>query len=447
MDSSRIDPVTGLLTRAAFLEEVRETNETVPSQLRRGCLLVLQFPILKTLLKNNDSSQDCDDTIRHLLAIVETRLRSRDTLGRISHHSLCVLLKGCRASDAVVVADQYLSLLRDVVLDIGGRQVPLDCRYRIVTMDKSGIRTGSRVSRLYVSPPITNELKLAKQIDVAGNRVDLSTSKVVSLNVERANRHIEAVAENTDIIEDQPGNSVFEINKSDSAKAWRLRPGMLITRMPLLCCYMLQPLYKNKQTAKLQNADILTSMLSALALHVSGARPVVESQLILPVQAEQIEEGFAQWISVRCKTSRVAPSDICLSVSVDSLASDLRRIAPELRLLNRYGIRLMLEGVNSSNQFRMMKNIAHFDYLQISGRALNDSLRQLAARVNLESIITEARTQDCEICTGGIDNDILMKHALAMQIDIGFGRSCGTSVAFPAQAWTAVDTAADRDFS
>jgi EAL domain-containing protein (putative c-di-GMP-specific phosphodiesterase class I) len=354
------------------------------------------------------------------------------------------LLRGCRESDAVVVADQYLALLRDVVLEIDGRQLPLDLRYRIVSMDQTRVRSRHKVSRLYVSPPIAIDSKLAKQLDVAGNRVDLSTSKVVSLNVERANRHNVVSSDKADKNEHNSCNPVFEVSKPDTAKAWRLRPGMLITRMPLLCCYQLQPVYRTKQTEYLQETNIVASMLNALALHVSETRPLVESQLILSVQAEQVVAGFAQWISGRCNKLRVAPSDVCFSISVDSLATDLRRIAPELRILNRYGIRLMLEGVNSSNQFRMMKNIAHFDYLQISGRALNDSLNQLAARVNLESIIAEARNQHCEICTGGVDNDLLMKHALSMQIDIGFGRSCGTSVAFPSQAWTPGTQATDR---
>ena len=443
MDDRSQDPATGLLTREAFLREVREAQQLLPDRLRRGCLLILQFPLLRTLSAINNDAGACDDAMRHLLAIVETRVRSRDTLGRIAQHSLCVLLKGCKEDNAVVVADQYVALLRDIVLQAGDQQLPMGLRYRIVTLDARGSRPRQGVSRLVKARPVTDPIMLAKEIEVAGNRVDLMSSKVVSLNAARANkpqednenRHVELSASGH--------NSVVDIGEQNNAHAWRLRPGMLISRMPLVCCYRLQPISVEKNARTLQQSDLFASILNALALHERESRPQIESQLILPVQAEQITSGFPQWVSRCCKQMRVAPSDICLSLGVQSLSDELNRVAPELRLLNRYGVRLMLEDVGSSSQFRMMKNIANFDYLHVSGRTLSDSLIKISERISLESIIAEAKAQHCEISAGGIDTDAKLKHAAKMNIEIGFGRQCGPSIAFPAQAWIARETLAD----
>ena len=430
------DPATGLLSRLAFLNEVREAQESMPARLRRGCLLILQFPLLKTLSAANNDPEACNDAMRHLLAIVETRVRSRDTLGRIANHSLCLLLKGCKQDDAVVVADQYVALLRNIVLRSGEQQLPMKLRYRIVPLDSRGKPSRRGVSRLSIAPPIADNFKLAKQIEVAGNRVDLNTSKVVSLNAVRAEKlqHVnESDANYTGYI---GGNSVVEVGETNSAHSWRLRPGMLLSRMPLVCCYRLRPLSIANTTGSLQQSDVFASILNALALHARETRPMFESQLILPVRADQILPGFAQWVTVQCRQLRVAPSDICLSVGVQSLSLKLKHVAPELRLLNRFGIRLMLEGVRSSSQFRMMKNVANFDSLQVSSRTLNDSQSQVTERVVLQSIIAEAKAQDCEICADGIDSNLMLKHAQAINIEIGFGRLCGSSIAFPSQAWT-----------
>ncbi|MFK8080551.1 MAG: EAL domain-containing protein [Granulosicoccus sp.] len=434
-DDGQRDPVTGLLNRQAFLDEVQEAQRLMPQRLRRGCLLILHFPVIQGMAIGDGKA---DDAMLHLLAIVETRVRTRDTLGRISRHSLCILLKGCKEMDAVTVADQYSALLRDIVVKSGDTHLPMDLRYRIVPLDGRGHRSRQGVSRLIVAPPLHESSTLSKQFDVAGNTVDLSASKVVFLN---AVRHEKSAADLTDddASADVSG-SVLAVGARDSAQSWRLRPGMLVQRKPLVCCYRLQPMGVVKMGDILQRTDLFASILTALGLNIQERRPIIESQLILPVQASQIDSQFAPWLAALCKQMRVAPSDICLSISVDSLSTALRSIAPILRQLNSNGIRLMLEGVSSSSQFRMMKNVAQFDYLYVSGRTLNDSLSKVAMRVELESIIDEAREQQCEICAGGIDSLTMLKHAVAMKIEIGFGRQCGVSTAFPEAAWVRAET-------
>ena len=435
------DPATGLLNRRAFLKEVHQIQLSTPTRLRRGCLLILNFPVLQTLVKGVDGQEAVDDALRHLLAIVETRVRSRDTLSRIAPNSFCLLLKGCRGPDAVVVADQYVALLRDVVVQCADRQLPLDLRYRIVSLDERGSKTRQRVSRLVVAPALPDHATLAKQIEVAGNRVDLTTSKVVSLNAARANRKdlLEAGNETDDEagIDSDGANSatVLEIGSRSSAQSWRLRPGMLIGRKPLICCFRLQPVGVVQMSESVQKTDLFASVLAALALDNRQTRPVIESQVILPLQASQIDAEFPHWVSAMCQQMRVSPSDICLSLNVASLSKELRTVSPVLRQLNRAGIRLMLEGVLAASQFHMMKNVAQFDYLHISGRKLQDSLVTVAERIELQSIIDAAREQHCEICSGGIDSQALVDHALTMNIEIGFGRQCGASIAFPERAW------------
>lgn len=435
------DPATGLLDRRAFLKEVHKIQQSTPTRLRRGCLLIMSFPVLQKLADSNAGEEAVDDALRHLLAIVETRVRTRDTLGRIAPHSLSLLLKACRETDAVVVADQYVALLRDVVVQCEGRQLPLELRYRIVPLDSRGSKPRQGVSRLVVAPDVPDHAKLAKQIEVAGNRVDLTTSKVVSLNAARAVRMDSLGAGvQPQSAADSDGDSaesgiILEVGSRDSTQSWRLRPGMLITRHPLICCFWLQPVGVMRMSGNLRDTDLFASVLSALALNNSQSRPVIESQLIVPLQANQLDAEFPRWVSAQCQEMRVSPSDICLSLSIESVSQVLRDVSPVLRQLNRIGIRLMLDGIVTSSQFRMIKSVAQFDYLFVSGRQLQDSLKTVAERIELQSIIAAAREHNCEICSGGIDSKVLFDHALAMQIEIGFGRQCGATIAFPEHAW------------
>lgn len=443
------NPIAGVPGKDAFLQEVHEVQSQMSDRLQRGCLLFLQFPVIKTLpaVESSDTTVHdiADDALSHLLAIVATRVRARDTLGRISRHSLCILLKGCKQSDAAVVADQYVALLRDVVVKVGEQHLPIDMRYRIVPLDSNREKPGLGASCSIPASPLLDKIRLSKQIEIGGNTVDLSSSKVVSLNAARLDKQ---ASERDSVFpvrsEKASCATVLPVGVSDSARSWRLRPGILVKRTSLVCCYRLQPIGVVEMSDKLQDTHLFSSILNALALRQDQTRPLIESQFIVSVQSHQIDIAFAEWLVSQCNSLRVAKSDICLCLTMDSLLKDVHRVAPVLRQLNRKGIRLMLEDIDSSSQFVMIRKMAHFDYVYISGRTLNDSAAKVLARSNLDSIIAEAREHHVEICSGGIDSPAKLAHALSMGIEIGFGRECGATTPFPAMAWCPTDELARK---
>lgn len=421
------DDVTGLLNRQAFLEQVREAQNSLPVKVRRGCLLILHFPVVQ-LIVDSDGEQAAADALRHLLAIIETRLRSRDTLGRIGRHSLCIFLRQCREADAKIVADQHTALLRDVVLLGQDKAIPLDFRYRIIPLDARGSRMNQGVSRVVSAPELSEKPALLKSLSVGGNNVDLSASTVVSL---KANRTDEAASLTPARTSGQTTAELFTLGATRDSQSHRLRPGILIRRKALTCCMRLQSVGLNQKTEQLQDSAIMGAILDILALNPANKRPVLESQAILPISASQLNIQFPEWIRHRCQLLRVAPSDICLSISADSLSDELRALAPILRELNRAGVRLMIEDVSSASQFKMLFQLAMFDYLYISARRLQTSLRDVNTRLELEALIAQARQEHSEICCAGIDSQALMKLAYALNVEIGFGRACGASIPFP----------------
>ena len=433
MIESDEDAATGLLNRRAFVREVMELRQQGARTRYLGCLLVLQFPVIKSLEITGKPDDPGDDAMRHLLAVLETRTRTRDPMGRIARHSLCILLRGCLTHNAMVVADQYAALLRDIVISVNDKQFPMQLRYRVVSLDKREQRAVCGATRIIYGPPIDQDTKLSHQLEVTGNKVDFAVSKVVSLNSARAEKkQTTARSEGSETgMPNRKKGQVLRLGMKNQTHSWRMRPGMLLLRKPLVCCHRLQGVGVGETAQNLQMLPLFASMLNALALNRGEARPRIESQIILPIIPGQIDADFPQWVADRCKQLRVAPSDICLSLEVDSLALDLRRAGPLLRQLNNKGIRLMLEGPSSASQFRMTQKIAQFDYLYVSGRAMTDSLSRLDERVRLSALIDEARAGHCEICAGGVDSAAMIEHGLAMKVDIGFGRGCGASTAFP----------------
>lgn len=417
LDETERDPDTGLLRRAAFLAEVRKEQTVAVSQVRRGCLLILHFPVLRQI-QDAAGEQATALALRNLLGIVETRHRSRDTMGRIGNHSLGIFLRRCKEQDAMLIAEQYVALLRDVVLEAGESRASMDLHYRIVPLDWRGRRSRQGVSRMVKAPDDAARVVLAiKTLASSGER---EMGQLVHLSPPQRPKATETLPS---IVAEEPVRV--------ASASYRLRPGMLMQHRPLVCCYRVRPLGLFTPSGPLSRSALLGSVLDALALGAEQARPLIESQLIVPVEAGQLDNESAQWLKSECRDRRVAPSDVCLSLHVDSLTRDLRSALPAIRSLNRQGIMLMLEGVSSAAQFMAIRHLAGFDYLLISPRTLQASLLQIRARQELESLIVLAKEQQRQVCAAGIDTPALLAHAQVLQVEIGFGRQCGRSEPFP----------------
>lgn len=427
-DDSTIDSAIGLMQRAEFLKAVRDAQLGSSKDLPRGCLLILHFPGLLDIAQQEGMSV-LDATLQSLLGIIEARLRRRDTLGRIGEQSLCVLLRQCEEKNAIAIADQYETLLNDVAYDERLQSALVGFHYRVVSLDSerrrslSGEESGANTRALSEASILLATIRSFSQADepVPGELVSL-----VGSNAEPPSS-IAAMPTQA-----RPGVSNASVDATQlTAQSWRLKPGHLLSQQLLATCYRVQSVGFARSDQALPDNPMFHAALNALALNVKLARPIIESLLILPVSVSQLTHEASFWLKERCRSQRIAPSDICLLLSVDTVSEDLRTSMPVLRRLNRQGVRLMLEGVTSAPQFTALQNLAGFDYVWISAKVLQSSVLELRARQELEALIAAAHAQHREVCAAGIDSQVLLEHARALRIDIGFGRVCGRSLPFP----------------
>jgi GGDEF domain-containing protein/EAL domain-containing protein (putative c-di-GMP-specific phosphodiesterase class I) len=428
-DNSTLDPATGLLHRAAFLKEVRDSQTGSQYSKRRGCLLILHFPGLLDIAQG-EGSKAAASALKNLLAIIETRLRRKDTLGRIGAQSLCLLLRQCKESDAIIIADQYEALLNDVAFDEQLQQALAGFHYRIVALDSSSRHSRTSDDGKANARALSEASVLLSTIQ-SFTQVDLSDpGELVSIEPTTTEQR-ESLVMDTLAQGSVDDDSLSRGKAGLSVQSWRLKPGRLLNLQLLSTCYRIQAVGFANTNQPLPENPMFDAALNALALNMKQARPAIESQLILPVDAAQLTNEASFWLKERCRRQRIAPSDICLLLSVDSVSRDLRTCMPILRRLNRQGIRLMLEGVSSAPQFTVLQNLAGFDYLWISAKTLQGSILDIRKRHELESLVDSAHAQHREVCAAGIDSQPLLEHAQVLRIDIGFGRMCGRSLPFP----------------
>lgn len=441
------DPETGLRQRSEFLAEVRRARDGSGSQVRQGCLLILHFPVLRQI-QESAGRDSAVSALRNLLGIVETRLRSRDMLGRIRDYSLCIFLRRCREQDAMLIAEQYTGLLRDIMFDAGSRQLPMDLHYRIVPLDWRGQRRRQGVSgSVRAKADSTRVLSVLRapsghasssSPDRLLDEVAGSTGEPGSTSGQQASATLVHLAprRNAGPQATVDSNAVSGTEDSTESPArlaggYRLRPGMVLQHRPLVCCYRVRSLAGSPAEIPSAESALFRQILDVLALDDGRPQARLESQIIVPVDAGELRAESANWLKGACRERRVAPADLCLSVNLEAVSRNLRLSLPAIRSFNRQGIMMMLEGLNSAVQFSTIRPLAGFEYLLVSSRMLQESMRVARVRKELETLIRLAGEQQRQVCADGIDTPALLAHAQGMGIEIGFGRQCGRSEPFP----------------
>lgn len=431
-EDSPLDPTTGLLHRTAFLKAVREAQTNLPASIRRGCLLIVYFPGLQQIAKRQGTPVAAQQ-LKNLLATMETRLRSRDTLGRIAEHSLCVLLRQCREKDALAVADQYATLISSSVFDAKMQRAIEGMYYRIVPLDARGKRSRQSVSREAQSAGFTATSNLLSAIDNLPESPAVQKASVVSLQLASSGGALNKVAESVDELLQRRSSAVNNTQgrAQPTFGAWRLKPGVTVRHEPLVCCHRLQSVGIKTQMGPLSDCQWFKAALAALSVDERASASRLDSQLVIDVEPAQLSAESALWLREQCRDLRVAPSDVCLAMDMASLSGGLRDVLPTLRELSRFGIKLMVQGLASAQPFLALHNLVPFDFVMLSAKILQGSVRDQQLHQQLIGLIAEVHGRRREVCASGVDTAALFSHALELKIDIGFGRACGKSTPFP----------------
>ena len=116
------DPLTGLINRRRFEEELERELTAAKRYDRAGAVLVLDLDNFKYVNDTHGHSAG-DDLIVSVSALLRRRLRESDTLSRIGGDEFAVILPDCSARQAEIAANGLLGTLRGAMLEQhrGGR--------------------------------------------------------------------------------------------------------------------------------------------------------------------------------------------------------------------------------------------------------------------------------------------------------------------------------------
>jgi diguanylate cyclase (GGDEF)-like protein/PAS domain S-box-containing protein len=116
------DPLTGVLNRRRFLEELEGEIRRLRRQAQPAALLMFDLDNLKQV---NDSQGHGvgDALIRGTAEVLDERLRETDTVGRLGGDEFAVLLRGASSQEAERVAQELVAAMRERGASMTGRGI------------------------------------------------------------------------------------------------------------------------------------------------------------------------------------------------------------------------------------------------------------------------------------------------------------------------------------
>ena len=395
------DAGTGLLRRAAFRHELASYLDNAPAREKRGCLLVIRFPVLQRLARGY-ARETVDKALCDLLAMLETRLRGRDNMGRLTVHSLCVHLRRCAPSHARSVARDYLDLLESLDIEVDGKSFSVSPQLRIVLLDKAD--AGSLAGATVIS-----------------HHAKVREAELTSLSA------LNPVG--TDVIRQRHSSKFADVLTFDSRQEyWRVEPSRwLCSRNEDIHMVRLRSLSKH---VCVSNAQYMLRILDALSLNPDHRLRTVPNRIAIPTELDSLSCDTVRWLVDQTRERRVSPADICFEFAADEASEQLRNSLPLLRRLRRTGFRLMLSRADNLRVLATLQRALKVDYVIVSAKRLQLSVSKDDVRDELATLVKSVHDEGGRVVVSGIDTEHLASHAQSLQLDLGFGRFCGRSLPF-----------------
>jgi diguanylate cyclase (GGDEF)-like protein/PAS domain S-box-containing protein len=116
------DPLTGLVNRRRFEEELRRQIAHAERYTFGGALLIMDLDHFKQINDTLGHSAG-DAVIKNVAGLLQRRLRKGDTVGRLGGDEFAMLLPSASEQTAHTIVKDLLSALRDQIVPVGGHDL------------------------------------------------------------------------------------------------------------------------------------------------------------------------------------------------------------------------------------------------------------------------------------------------------------------------------------
>jgi len=408
------DGLTGLYNRMEF--DLR-LGQALAGARQHGLLHALLYLDLDQFKVVNDTCGHAagDELLRHLTSLLQTEMRSNDTLARLGGDEFGVLLENCPLDQALRIADDFRETIQDFRFSWEGKSFTLGVSIGVV--------------------PITTQSESPQQI--------LSEADAACYVAKEKGRNRVHVF--------QPGNLEFALRLGEMQWVQRITSAFEDERF-LLYCQSIIPLGKDAGAETYceilirmrgESGDILLPGTFLPAAERYNLMPTIDrwvvrtlfamlrahphgciNQMIYSVNISGpalSDEHFLEFVIDQFSQSQVPAARICFEITETAAVTNLVQATRFITVLKSMGCTFALDDFGTGlSSFSYLKNLP-IDHLKIAGNFVRDILTDPIDHAMVEAVNHIGHVMQLTTIAEYVESDAILTQVKALGVDYAQG--------------------------
>jgi diguanylate cyclase (GGDEF)-like protein/PAS domain S-box-containing protein len=408
------DTLTGLVNRREFEQRLEDALVRAAKDRQQHALLYLDLDQFKVV---NDTCGHMagDELLKQMAAVLTSKIRRADTLGRLGGDEFGVLLEECDLGKAERIAEQ----LRQAVKE-----------YRFVWEDRA-FEIGVSIGMITVTASSGTRAELLSAADVAcyaAKDAGRNRIHVYALNDSKlAQRHGEMlwVSKITEALENDRFRLYYQAIEPIGDLQTNGRHFEVLIRMQESENKVIQPgafLSAAERYNLSPNIDrwVLKTMLTWLVEHPAIASTI--SSVSINLSGLSIgDDSFLDFVFEQFKLTGSRPEQICFEVTETAAIANFAQAAGFVAELKKFGCRFALDDFGSGmSSFAYLKNL-EVDYLKIDGMFVKDIVEDPIDYAMVKSINEIGHVMGKQTIAEFVENDVILAKLRGLGVDFAQG--------------------------
>jgi len=416
---ARHDPLTGLFNRREFEVQLRLLLESAQSEDRKHAVCYLdldQFKVVNDVCGHSAG----DELLRQLANLLQMQVREADILARLGGDEFGVLLTHCSAEQAVRIAENIRTAVRD---------------FRFLYEDRS-FEVGVSIGVVAITHDSRSTSELMSAADIAcyaakdGGRNRVHLYKPSDDEVAERRGEMNWVAEIRDAMQEQRLYLLFQPIVSLAGKH-RGRPSHyeLLLRMRDARGNEVLPMAFLPAAERYDVMVEIDSWVIRAAMRLFAEHEQVpgDGMFLINLSGKSLGDAeFVDFVEQQLRNSRVSCDRICFEISEASAISNLRAIGESMKRLRKLGCRFALDDFGSGlSSFGYLKTL-QIDYIKIDGGFVKDMMQDKIDAAMVRAINEIGHVVGIKTIAEFIETEEILDTLCRLGVDYGQGHCIAT---------------------
>jgi diguanylate cyclase (GGDEF)-like protein/PAS domain S-box-containing protein len=415
------DALTGLINRREFENRLNEALLTARSdESTTHVLLYLDLDQFK-LVNDTCGHQAGDRLLKQITGILQTRIRTRDTIARLGGDEFGLLLQDCTADRAAKIADSLRQAIREFRFEWQDGAMNVGASIGIVEINSASESIASVMSAADVAcyaakdsgrnrvhmyqygaaPERHREMQWVSRLTRAceENRLELYYQPIVPIGANRDPRgHYELLVR----MRGENGELVLPAEFIPAAERYNVMP--MIDRW------------------------VVSQALGTLAHYRTDGDPRTGYTLSINLSGTSLnDDRFLEFLINELQTYDLSPGAVCFEITETAAISNLPNVVHFMREFRARGCQFSLDDFGSGlSSFMYLKNLP-VDYLKIDGQFIQNVITDHVDRTMVEAITQIGHAMGIKTIAERVET----AEVLACLADIGVEYAQGFYIAAP----------------